>query len=277
MQSHALAGEERIGLVMAIVAHAALLGFIVWHPPMAAPVPPPERISVTLSDDVGLTSTSPEPNAAAAPDKAPMLGERQPAEQVVPPKPVVEAVPPPRPAPQVAPRPKPVPEVTVRPKPVHAQPDIIAELTRRAPAQRVITRPAGASRIGSDFLKGIPGAQADGASHNPPAAAIGPAVQSSLAGAISRQLRPHWAAPQGADAEKLVTLVRFRLGKDGNLIGSPEVVGQSGITPANEAQKRLHAEQAIRAVRLAAPFDLPPEYYSAWQVVTSRFDRRLSQ
>ncbi len=287
MQKGALGGEERIGLTLAIAAHAALLAFIVWRPPMASTVPPPERIAVTLSDQVGLTSTSPEPDAAAAPDMAPVLGETtaevpEPVEQAEPVEPV--APPPPKPVPQAAVQPKPVPRVTPQPRPAPVavsrpkpQPDIIGELARRAPAQRMIPRPAGGSRIGNDFLKGVPGAQASGTSQNPPAAAIGPAVQSSLAGAISRQLRPHWAAPQGADAEKLVTLVRFRLGKDGSLIGTPEVVGQSGVTPANEAQKRLHAEQAIRAVRLAAPFDLPDEYYSAWQVVTSRFDRRLSQ
>jgi hypothetical protein len=84
-------------------------------------------------------------------------------------------------------------------------------------------------------------------------------------------------APQGADAEQLVTLVRVRLARDGSLVGDPQVVSQSGETPANAAQKARHAEQAIRAVRLAAPFDLPEEYYSAWQTVTSRFDRRLSQ
>ena len=37
-------------------------------------------------------------------------------------------------------------------------------------------------------------------------------------------------------------------------------------------------EQAIRAVELAAPFNLPPEYYNAWKRVSSfRFDRKLSQ
>lgn len=256
MQSREFVGEERVGLAIALAAHAALLGLIVWHPPMAVPVPPPERISVTLSDEVGLTSTSPEPDAMAAPDTAPELGE-----QVVE---VPQPVTPPRPAPIAAPQPRP-------------QPDIIAEIAKRSPARRVIPRPPGASRISNDFLNGVPGAQATGTSRNPPAAVIGPGVQASLAGAISRQLRPHWAAPQGADAEKLVTLVRFRLGRDGSLMGAPEVVSQTGITPANEAQKRLHAEQAIRAVRLAAPFDLPDEYFSAWQVVTSRFDRRLSQ
>jgi hypothetical protein len=66
------------------------------------------------------------------------------------------------------------------------------------------------------------------------------------------------------------------LNPDGSLNGDPIVVSQSGITASNEAQKGRHAEQAIRAVRLAAPFKLPPELYDHWKVVTSTFDRRLS-
>jgi periplasmic protein TonB len=54
-------------------------------------------------------------------------------------------------------------------------------------------------------------------------------------------------------------------------------VRQTGVTDANRAQLQRHREQAVRAVRLAAPFDLPEEYYAGWQVVTSTFDKRLSQ
>ena len=133
-------------------------------------------------------------------------------------------------------------------------------------------------RISNDFLKGIPAAQASGPAHNPPAAAIGPAVQSALAGAISRQLKPHWAAPQGADAEKLVTILSWSLNRDGTLAGPPRLVRQEGITDSNRAQAARHAEQAMRAVQLAAPFTLPAEYFGAWQRVASfRFDKRLSQ
>lgn len=124
----------------------------------------------------------------------------------------------------------------------------------------------------------MPGAQASGQSRNPPAQAIGPAVRSSLAGAISRQLKPKWAAPQGADAELLVTILSWNLNRDGTLAGRPTVVRQEGITDANRPQANRHAEQAIRAVQLAAPFDLPEEYYDAWKRVASfRFDRKLSQ
>ena len=72
-------------------------------------------------------------------------------------------------------------------------------------------------------------------------------------------------------------MLRFRLARDGSLLGPPEVVGHSGVTPANQAQVRRHEEQAIRAVRLAAPFNLPEDYYSSWQIITSSFDKRLSQ
>jgi hypothetical protein len=138
--------------------------------------------------------------------------------------------------------------------------------------------PAGRSRIGKDFLKGVPNAEEAGDSRDAPAAAIGPAVRASLASAISRQLKPYWAAPQGADAELLVTVLAFNLNPDGSLDGRPRVVRQSGITDANRAQADRHAEQAIRAVELAAPFELPEQYYGAWEHVSSfRFDKRLSQ
>ena len=281
-------GEERIGLVLAIAAHAALLALIVWHPPTSAPVPTPERITVTLSDDIGLTSTSPEPEAKAAPDVAPAIGEPVADDPVAPvpppPKPapaVAERPAPTRPAPAVAEKPappkpsptRPAPAATPQPKP---QRDIIADLARRAPAQRIIPAPAGGSRIGSDFLKGVPGAQTAGASSSQPAAAIGPAVQASLASAISQKLKPHWAVPQGADADKLVTVLSWSLNKDGTLAGAPRVVRQEGITDANRPQAALHAERAIRAVQLAAPFNLPAQYFNSWKRVAAfRFDRRL--
>jgi hypothetical protein len=63
---------------------------------------------------------------------------------------------------------------------------------------------------------------------------------------------------------------------DGSLAGRPKVVRQSGINDANRAQAGIHAERAIRAVQLAAPFKLPPEFYDKWKYIRDwRFDRRL--
>ena len=279
MASKALRGEELAGLAIALAAHAGLLALLVLHPGRKAFVPPPERVSVTLSEDVGLTSTSPEPQALAAPPAAPEVVPA-PAPEPAPraaPQPVTRPAPQPVPLPRIKPAPLAIPAPTPRPQP-RAQPQSRLATPQPRPAPSSAARPAGASRISSDFLKGVPGTLASGAAHNPPAAAIGPAVQSALSGAISRQLKPHWAAPQGADAEKLVTILSWSLNRDGSLAGLPRLVRQEGITDTNRAQAARHAEQAIRAVQLAAPFILPAEYYGTWQRVASfRFDKRLSQ
>lgn len=271
MAAIALRSEERIGLGLALAAHAALFAWLALSPPAPAPLPLPERMSVTLSEDVGLTSTAPQPAAEAAPDQAPELGEAPP-----PPVPVVQPEPLPKPAPpqvqpKVQPRPAPAPQQRSLPKPAAARPALV----KPAPPQPQ-SRPAGGSRIGSDFLKGVTGASGQSRTATP-AAAFGPQQQSALRAAIMRQLKPHWSAPQGVDAEKLVTQLRFSLNRNGTLVGEPQVIGQSGQTAANTAQVRRHAEQAVRAVKLAQPFILPPALYDHWQTVTSTFDRRLSQ
>lgn len=273
MAAFALRSEERIALALALAAHGALFAWLALNPPAPAALPPPERMSVTLSEDVGLTSTAPLPQAEAAPDQAPDLGEAEPA-----PAPVVQAAPQPKPLPPkpLPPKPAPVPQPApvARPAPAAVKP-----AAKPAPAQsnaRPAVKPAGASRIGTDFLKGVPGAATNGKAASP-AAAFGPQQQSALRAAIYRQLRPRWSVPQGPDAEKLVTLVRFSLNRNGTLAGEPVVVSQTGQTPANAAQVRRHAEQAIRAVKLAQPFILPPDLYVHWQTVTSTFDRKLSQ
>ena len=55
------------------------------------------------------------------------------------------------------------------------------------------------------------------------------------------------------------------------------MVRQTGVNDVNRAQAGRHAEQAIRAVQLAAPFDLPVEYYNAWKTVTANLDWKLAQ
>lgn len=120
------------------------------------------------------------------------------------------------------------------------------------------------------------GNNASSANTGSPAAKFGPREQAALSGAITRALRPHWAAPQGVDVEKLVTYLSWELNPDGSLKGRPRVVRQTGVTPSNQAQKDRHAELAIRAVQKAAPFNLPDQFYDKWKRVKSwRFDRRL--
>ena len=253
-----LSREERIGLGVAAAAHVALVAALVWQvrdDPTALPMP--ERMTVSLADEVSLESTAPDPSAEPQASIAPVLSPEP--EPVVEPE-VVREVPRPIPRPTVAPRP--TPRATARPTPTP---------TPRATP----TRQAGGTRLGDDFLKGVGGSERSN-DRGSPAATFGAAEAASLIQAISREIKPHWNAPQGVDAEQLVTVLSFELIPDGSLKGRPRVVSQSGVTDSNRPQQELHAERAIRAVQLAAPFDLPDEFYDKWKRVSAlRFDRRL--
>ena len=294
MASTALRSEERIGLGVAIAFHVGLVALLLWRPPLGDVTIPPDRIEVTLSDDVALKSTSPEPMADARPDVAPELGqfsppepEAAPPEPETPPPPPREVEPKPAPRPVAKPRPRPQPKAEPQPKPKPKPKPRPAAKAEKKPPAKAEPKPsppkkvekAGGSRVGADFLEGVAGGRSSGKSRNPPAEAAGPQVQSSLLGAISREIKPHWQGkvPEGADSEKLVTILRWNLNRDGSLAGAPQVVRQEGITDANRPQAKRHAEQAVRAVQLAAPFDLPDQYYDTWKRVTIRFDKRLSQ
>lgn len=135
---------------------------------------------------------------------------------------------------------------------------------------------SGGSRLGDNFLEGA-GNSTRTEETRTPASQIGASAKASLFQAVSRQLRPHWQPPSGPDVERIVTKVRFRLNPDGSLSGRPSVVGQSGVNDTNRTQAGRHGEQAVRAVQLAAPFDLPEEYYEAWKLITVDFDWKLSQ
>ena len=279
MSARALRREEAAGLAVAVAAHVALIAWLALAPPAPKPFPVPERMTVTIADDVAETSTSPDPTAESAQAVAPVLAPE--------PAPVAEArvepavrpapAPQPQPAPQPAVRPAPAPRPAARPAPDPAP--ARAAPARPAPAKPSPAKQGGGSRIGNDFLKDLPNGQAPAArSTGQSAQAIGPADRAALSSAITRQLRPNWTTPQGAEADQLVTILTWDMNPDGSLAGSPRVISQSGITDANRAQAQRHAEQAIRAVRLAAPFDLPDALYPAWKRVASfRFDRKLSQ
>lgn len=306
MADFILRKEERVGLAVALAAHVALAALLVLRPATSAPDVKPERISVTISDDVGLTSAAPAPVAAPAPEQAPDAGEAAPAPAEAmppepepipapkpavappPPKPVVRAAPaprvapkppPPKPAPPTArPSPRPVAKAAPRPTPHPTTPATRPAATRPTPARATTARPAantasrptsqpGASRIGSDFLKGAPNARATGTSQTQSAATIGPAVRVSLAQSVLRQVRPNWQGrvPQGLNTDRIVSVVSIELNPDGTLARTPSVIRQEGVDDSNRAQAQRHAEEAVRAVQLSAPFDLPSELYQAWK------------
>ena len=237
---------EFAGLGVATAGHLALLAALsLGIAATRLPAPKSAPIEVELVDEVALVSTAPEP-AAEAPASL-LAPEELPAAPAAP----------------LPPEAQPVPAVRVaQPRPAPAPP--------AKPAQ---TRSGG--RL-SGLLAGVSDRDSDSRSNATPAAAAGPAVQASLGAEVRRQLKPHWKAPTGADAEQLRTEVVISLAEDGR-VADVRIVGTSGQTASNRPQVPLHQEQAQRAVRLAAPFRLPAQYYEAWKSLRVTFDKRLSQ
>ena len=263
-----LSREERVGLGAAVVAHLALAAGLAFHatrePP---PYTPTERIDVNLASEISLESTAPDPSAEPAAATAPEIADtpQAPEEMVeAPPEEPVErpvTAPPRRTSEPRTPAPRPSPQPTRR-----------AEQTPAPRPTATATQRAQGSRLSEDFLQGTSNAQGDSGS---PAANFGPSERAALASAITRQLRPHWSAPSGVDVEQLVSVVAWELNRDGSLKGRPRCLRQSGINDSNRPQASLHCERAIRAVQLAAPFNLPDQFYSRWDDLEWDFDRRL--
>jgi outer membrane biosynthesis protein TonB len=280
---------EKGALGVAALGHVALFGLLSVGF-LATPNPADLKskpIEVSLTDEIALESGSPTPNAdpkqIEAPEEGPLELASTPPPPA-PPTPRVETTPPPRVEPAPAPRPaeraKPAPPrpratpPAAKPAPRRSRLDssIVENLRERTKAGR-----PRASRLSRNMVEGATDSPSRGRDTTPPGSTASPAVKSALAAEIVRQLKPHWRAPTGADADQLVTVVSARLNRDGSLAGTPEVVSQTGVTASNRAQADLHKERAVRAVQLAAPFNLPEEFYNEWKLLRPRFDRRLSQ
>ncbi|MEO9461235.1 MAG: hypothetical protein ABJ242_00745 [Marinomonas sp.] len=282
--------EELISLCVAIVLHGALALVLIFQPSFKDKkeiVKPQERITVSLASEVGLTATSPDPAEISrasraptiAPNPSPGVAELDTPDIVPEPAPQDSADSPPPPKPKdTTPRrrpdntsskapPKPKPKAKPKPKP--------KPKPKGTPKSKPKPKPKGSgggSQIGDDFLGGA-GTSNEGSAKS--AAPFGRAERSALNRAITRALRPHWSAPTGLDADKLVTPVSWQLNKDGSLKGTPRCKQAKGVTPGNRSQVKRHCDAARRAVRLAAPFKLPPQFYSRWDDLEWDFDRKL--
>jgi hypothetical protein len=273
MGTLALRNDEKIGLGAAVVLHAALVGVLAMQTMRSEVSVFPERINVSLATEIGLEAASPDPVSESRAAIAPTLSEDPaPAPEAAKPEPAARVAPtPPRPAPKTAAQ-QPAPSRD-RSRPDRTPP----KQTTTTPPKQAAAKSGGGSRIGDDFLSGS-GSSTTATETRAPAAKIGAAERASIGQALARQVKPHWTSPQGLDVDLLVTLVDFDLNPDGSLKGRPRVRSQSGVTDANRAQAARHAENAIRAVQLAAPFKLPDEYYDAWKTVRgARFDRNTAR
>lgn len=254
MAAKRLQTEDIAGVSLALLAHAALIGWLVFAP-KPAPPPLPERVSVTLEGPIA-DQASALVHDSAAPATAPQA------------------------APEPAPVPVPVPVTQAKPVPVKPTtpppPRVGSDFLKGVKPQPQQQQRGGASRIGNDFLKGVNDGNGRGQQAAPAGPVISAQVKSSLVSEVSRQLKPHWQQPDGVDVDKLATTLEWDLNPDGTLNGPPRFVRQDGVNAANRPQADRHREQAIRAVRLSAPFRLPPQFYAGWQRLRFTFDWKLN-
>lgn len=247
--------EERIGLAVAFGLHLLLVLVFLVQPGTREAIEPAQRMTVNLASEVGLEAAAPMPVPESRAAIAPTISDI------------------PAPAPQ--PKPEPLLERPVAADmPTRARP-------RPQPSRAAATPPraatkGGGSRVGDNFLTGM-GDSTRTTETRAPASAIGASDRASLLQAITREVKPRWQPPSGPDVDQLVSRIRFRLNPDGSLAGAPTLVSQRGVNDTNRTQAGRHGEQAIRAVQLAAPFDLPERFYDAWKTVTLDFDWKLAQ
>ncbi len=261
---------EAKGFGVALAGHAALLAVLslglanVRQPPLMS-----DPMEVSFVDEVELTSAVPQPSveppaAAVAPELGP---PDEPAPQpVIEPAPAIPSPPVPSPpAPKPVPKPEPAKTAPTKPAPPKAEP-------KPAPAKERPAKTASgsgkaeqarASRLGSDFLKGL-GSDTTAKSQQPTGAVMSPIAMSGIVAAIKRQIQPcaDRQVDPGPGASRIEVKLNLRLNRDGSLAARPRVVSTSGVDDENGRYEKRVTDLAIAAFTGCAPLrDLPDELY----------------
>lgn len=258
---------ELAGTGAAIAFHVALIAALSLSLAHVARPPEPPAMEIELVDEVGLQRAAPSVvPASATSSQAP-----EQAQQLAPPPPL-----PPTTAPEGAeePQPTPVPQPptpAARPMPAPVGP----APPQAAPARTTPAKPF-VSRIGADFLKGIPDPPSSGPPR-PAAARFDVAAKASVSDAIRRQIQP-CANDQpfvGEGANRITLLLNLRLDRSGRLQGSPSVVSVSGVDEDNGRYVDVVKDQARRVYAQCSPLRLPADLYSTpdggWSNINIRY------
>jgi outer membrane biosynthesis protein TonB len=282
---------EQAGLGVAVAGHIALFAALSLGLLSAPELPKldSQPVEVTLATEVDLKSAAPAP----APP-APAQPQAQPAPPEPTPAPIIAAPPPPQLIEKPQPKPEPKPVAKMEPKPTSKAETKPKPVTKPVKVAKVDPEARRRPGLSNSIVSGLsdtpsqakptkPGkvAPTSAAPAEPAgvsAAAMTGPQKASLNSLIYTQLKPYWRPPSGADAELLITRLSVRLNKDGSLASDPEVITQDGINDSNRSQAKLHADRAIQAVRRAAPFNLPVQFYDGWKWLKPlNFDGRLSR
>ncbi|MCA3255029.1 MAG: hypothetical protein INF91_05385 [Alphaproteobacteria bacterium] len=269
---------EGRAMMLAGGAHLALLAGLSLSWSMTAKTLPQvvEAVPVEIVEisDMARVTEPPKPSMEAAPQET--------VEATAPtPAPDEAAAPPaPKPAPKTA-SDMPAPNAKAEPpKPADKAKDKAADAAKKAGPQRLDSqqlaslldkklpkaerKPLNTSALATSLEKSIPrGAQLDAR------------ATATLEQAIRSQVAPCWNPPiGGAEVGRMTVQLRIQMAKDGRVLGTPQIIGQTGVTAANSTFAKAFAESARRAVLRCSPLTLPPDLYDAWKLFELNFDPR---
>jgi hypothetical protein len=116
-------------------------------------------------------------------------------------------------------------------------------------------------------------ALAGGCMTSPAPPTVRPVEVDAALQSAARHVRRCYRAPRvSSQARQIVTRVRVRLSQDGQLVGLPILLWQSGVTPANRPFAGRMGEAAIEAVLRCTPIHLPPALHArGWNVFDLTF------
>jgi hypothetical protein len=242
---------ELAGTGAAIIFHIALIAALsIGLARVAGPTEPP-AMEVELVEDVALQAAAPTPAPPAS--QAPDMGE----EPVIEPTSAATVPALPRPT-----RIMPTPEVD---KAERLKRDIDRSKQVQAAKEQPASPAPRVSRLGEDFLKGIPGGSSTA---RPAAAAFSASALASIQQAIRRQIQPcaDRQVNPGPGANRIRVTLNLRLSRGGRLARPPEVVRTAGVDDENSRYEDRVKDLAVAAYVGCAPLaGLPAELYQTPQ------------
>lgn len=267
-------------LIGSVALHGAVaaLALIGWTATMEEPRPLVNSVPVTVVSEMVIEAAAPDnPQPEPSPDDgatAPVETTTSAPEPTPPTPPAPAPRPEPRPAPtprptrptpaprpEPRPAPTPPPKAAERPQPPREQPRPNPPAASTPPAKSSTpprnARPAERETPGLDLDALAGPARPTGSTGRPATGQQGRGSASQATGpqvtAIFNQVYPHWILPcdiPGAD--QLRIQVDVTLSADGRITRGPSLVAAQ-----NSSVYRAAAEGALRALRQAAPFDVP--------------------
>lgn len=98
--------------------------------------------------------------------------------------------------------------------------------------------------------------------------------RADLAQMVRSQVIPCWNPPSTESPAGASVTLRFRLSREGQVIGQPAVTRSTAESSTSAAYLSLLTGSGRRAILLCAPLELPSELYDAWSEVEVEFDPR---